>query len=133
MLSLCRPQLSVRRIFYAPRMRTSSSSLPLNTWRRSGSPCWTVSSLCSDCARKRLLRRADLFLLAERVSDDASAAAGTAGTAQQRPNDMNLGVSLYSPEVANGTGVQYLLATTTANFPLGPTGPLVAGSGASRT
>ncbi len=38
----------------------------------------------------------------------------------------------YTPEVANGTGVQYLLPATASNFPLVPSGPYFSGSGASR-
>jgi len=59
--------------------------------------------------------------------------AAQAGTNQQRPYDVNSSVSLYTPEVPNGTGVQYLLPTSAANFPLEPAGPLFIGSGASRT
>jgi Carboxypeptidase regulatory-like domain/TonB-dependent Receptor Plug Domain len=59
--------------------------------------------------------------------------AGQAGTNQQRPYDVNPGVSLYTPEVPNGTGVQYLLPTSAAVFPLEPSGPLYVGSGSSRT
>ncbi len=55
------------------------------------------------------------------------------GTSQQRPNDVNPTVSLYTAETANGTGVQYLLPTTARNFPLQPTGLFFIGSGASRT
>jgi Carboxypeptidase regulatory-like domain/TonB-dependent Receptor Plug Domain/TonB dependent receptor len=55
------------------------------------------------------------------------------GTNQQRPYDLNPSVSLYTAEVPNGTGVQYLLPTSAANFPLAPSGPLFIGSGASRT
>src|SRR5579871_62255 len=51
---------------------------------------------------------------------------------QQRPNVVNPGVSLTVPETANGTGVQYLLPATSANFPLTPTGPFATGSGAAR-
>jgi hypothetical protein len=56
-----------------------------------------------------------------------------AGTNQQRPNDLNPSVSLYTAEVPNGTGVQYLLPASASNFPLEPTGPLFVGSGSSRT
>jgi hypothetical protein len=52
---------------------------------------------------------------------------------QQRPYDANSGVSLYTAEVPNGTGVQYLLPASAANFPLEPAGPLFIGSGSSRT
>jgi hypothetical protein len=48
----------------------------------------------------------------------------------QRPNYS--GGSLLTAEVPNGTGVQYLLPDTAANFPLTPTGPYYSGSGASR-
>jgi hypothetical protein len=59
--------------------------------------------------------------------------AAQSGTNQQRPYDLNSSVSLYTAEVPNGTGVQYLLPTSAANFPLQPSGPLFAGSGSSRT
>jgi hypothetical protein len=59
--------------------------------------------------------------------------AAQTGTSQQRPYDVNPSVSLYTAEVPNGTGVQYLLPASAANFPLQPSGPLFAGSGASRT
>ena len=59
--------------------------------------------------------------------------AAQSGTNQQRPYDVNPGVSLYTAEVPNGTGVQYLLPASAANFPLAPAGPLFIGSGASRT
>ncbi len=55
------------------------------------------------------------------------------GTNQQRPNDVDPGVSLYTQEVANGTGIQYLLPASASRFPLEPTGPLFAGSGSART
>ena len=55
------------------------------------------------------------------------------GTNQQRPYDVNPGVSLYTAEVPNGTGVQYLLPVSAANFPLQPSGPLFIGSESSRT
>ncbi len=55
------------------------------------------------------------------------------GTAQQRPYDVNPGMSLYTAEVPNGTGVQYLLPASASNFPLEPSGPFYVGSGASRT
>jgi hypothetical protein len=55
------------------------------------------------------------------------------GTNQQRPYDVDPGISLYTSEVPNGTGVQYLLPTSAANFPLQPAGPLFVGSGTSRT
>jgi hypothetical protein len=58
--------------------------------------------------------------------------AAQTGTNQQRPNLVGPGTSLYSPEVPNGTGVQYLIPDTAANFPLAPTGPYFIGSGASR-
>ncbi len=59
--------------------------------------------------------------------------AAQTGTNQQRPYDVNPSVSLYTAEVPNGTGVQYLLPATAANFPLEPAGPLFVGSGSSRT
>jgi hypothetical protein len=59
--------------------------------------------------------------------------AAQTGTAQQRPGDANPNVSLYTTEVPSGTGVQYLLPASAANFPLEPTGPLFVGSGALRT
>jgi hypothetical protein len=58
--------------------------------------------------------------------------AAQTGTAQQRPNDVNPSMSLYTPETPNGTGVQYLLPANASNFPLAPTGPYFSGSGASR-
>lgn len=59
--------------------------------------------------------------------------AAQAGTNQQRPFDVNPGVSLYTAKVPNGTGVQYLLPVAAPDFPLEPSGPLFIGSGASRT
>ena len=59
--------------------------------------------------------------------------AAQTGTNQQRPYDVNPSVSLYTAEIPNGTGVQYLLPASAANFPLEPAGPLYVGSGASRT
>jgi hypothetical protein len=59
--------------------------------------------------------------------------AAQTGTNQQRPYDINPSVGLYTAEVPNGTGVQYLLPTSAANFPLEPAGPLFVGSGKSRT
>ncbi len=59
--------------------------------------------------------------------------AAQTGTAQQRPFDVNPSVSLYTAQVPNGTGVQYLLPTSAPNFPLQPAGPLFVGSGAART
>ena len=50
--------------------------------------------------------------------------AAQTGTNQQRPYDVNPSVNLYTKEVPNGTGVQYLLPTSAANFPLDPAGPL---------
>jgi hypothetical protein len=58
--------------------------------------------------------------------------AAQTGTNQQRPYDVNPGVSLYTAEVPNGTGVQYLLPANAANFPLEPAGPLFVGSNGSR-
>jgi hypothetical protein len=58
--------------------------------------------------------------------------AAQTGTNQQRPYDVDPGISLYTPEVPNGTGVQYLLAANAANFPLEPAGPLFVGSNGSR-
>jgi len=54
-------------------------------------------------------------------------------TNQQRPNLIDPSVSLYTQEVPNGTGVQYLSPTSAANFPLAPTGPFFVGSGSART
>jgi hypothetical protein len=54
------------------------------------------------------------------------------GSSQQRPDYLGGGVSLYTPEVPNGTGVQYLLPATASNFPLAPTGPYYSGSGSAR-
>jgi Carboxypeptidase regulatory-like domain/TonB-dependent Receptor Plug Domain/TonB dependent receptor len=48
----------------------------------------------------------------------------------QRPNYS--GGSLLTTQVPNGTGVQYLLPDTAANFPLTPTGPYYTGSGTAR-
>jgi hypothetical protein len=59
--------------------------------------------------------------------------AALTGTNQQRPYDVDSSVSLYTGEVPNGTGVQYLLPTNAANFPLEPAGPLFVGSGSART
>jgi hypothetical protein len=59
--------------------------------------------------------------------------AAQTGTTQQRPNLTASGVSLLTPETPNGTGVQYLLPDTAANFALTPSGPFFSGSGASRT
>ncbi|HTW63709.1 MAG TPA: TonB-dependent receptor [Bryobacteraceae bacterium] len=59
--------------------------------------------------------------------------AAQTGTNQQRPYDVNPSVSLYTAEVPNGTGVQYLLPSSAAGFPLEPSGPLYIGSGSSRT
>jgi hypothetical protein len=59
--------------------------------------------------------------------------AAQTGTNQQRPYDASPGVSLYTAEVPNGTGVQYLLPASAAGFPLQPAGPLFVGSGSSRT
>jgi hypothetical protein len=56
------------------------------------------------------------------------------GVSTQRP--MVTGASgdtqLASP-VANGTGIQYLMVPSDANFPLSPSGPVYTGSGAART
>ena len=50
-----------------------------------------------------------------------------------RPNVIN-GNSIYAPNpYPNGTGIQYLLPTTAAGFPLGPVGPLFVGTGSNRT
>lgn len=52
---------------------------------------------------------------------------------QQRP-ELISNTSIYLPQaVPNGTGVQYLIPATAANFPLAPVGPLFTGSGSSRT
>jgi hypothetical protein len=59
--------------------------------------------------------------------------ASQTGTNQQRPYDVNPGISLCTAEVPNGTGIQYLLPSSAANFPLAPAGPLFIGSGSSRT
>jgi hypothetical protein len=59
--------------------------------------------------------------------------AAQTGSNQQRPYDINPNVSLYTNQVPNGTGVQYLLPTTAPNFPLVPAGPLFVGTGSSRT
>jgi hypothetical protein len=59
--------------------------------------------------------------------------AAQTGTNQQRPYDLNPNASLYTAEIPNGTGVQYLLPTGATDFPLEPTGPLFVGSGSSRT
>jgi hypothetical protein len=49
-----------------------------------------------------------------------------------RPNVIR-GNSIYVPNpYPNGTGIQYLLPVTAAGFPLGPNGPLFAGSGSNR-
>jgi hypothetical protein len=58
--------------------------------------------------------------------------AAQTGTTQQRPNYIATGASLLTPETPNGTGVQYLLSDTAANFPLVPSGPFYSGSGAAR-
>jgi hypothetical protein len=50
-----------------------------------------------------------------------------------RPNEVN-NTSIYAPNpYPNGTGIQYLLPVNSANFPLGPVGPLFTGTGANRT
>ncbi len=59
--------------------------------------------------------------------------AAQTGTNQQRPYDVNPAVSLYTAEVPDGTGIQYLLPASAENFPLEPAGPLFAGSGSLRT
>ncbi|MEO7144121.1 MAG: TonB-dependent receptor, partial [Bryobacteraceae bacterium] len=52
---------------------------------------------------------------------------------QLRP-DVISNNSIYAANPApNGTGIQYLAPVNSANFPLGPVGPLFTGSGANRT
>lgn len=52
---------------------------------------------------------------------------------QLRPNVIS-NTSIYLPNrVPNGTGIQYLVPPTAADFPLGPVGPLFTGTGGSRT
>ena len=52
---------------------------------------------------------------------------------QLRPNLIS-NTSIYQSQITpNGTGVQYLIPSTSANFPLGPVGPLFTGTGAART
>jgi hypothetical protein len=58
--------------------------------------------------------------------------AAQATSNEQRPNYIGNGASLLTPETPNGTGVQYLLPDTAANFPLTPSGPYYSGSGAAR-
>ena len=49
-----------------------------------------------------------------------------------RPNVIN-NTSIYAAHrYPNGTGIQYLLPVNADNFPVGPVGPLFAGTGASR-
>jgi Carboxypeptidase regulatory-like domain/TonB dependent receptor-like, beta-barrel/TonB-dependent Receptor Plug Domain len=50
-----------------------------------------------------------------------------------RPNVINTASIYVEHPYANGTGIQYLLPVSAANFPLGPVGPLFTGSGATRT
>jgi hypothetical protein len=50
----------------------------------------------------------------------------------QRPNYLNNGTGFLTPEVPNGTGVQYLLPDTASNFPVAPSGPYYSGSGSAR-
>jgi hypothetical protein len=54
-------------------------------------------------------------------------------SSQTRPNVINSNSIYESSAFANGTGIQYLLPTTAAGFPLGPVGPLFTGTGAART
>jgi hypothetical protein len=54
------------------------------------------------------------------------------GSDQQRPNDIDPAVSLYTAETPNGTGIQYLLPVSASNFPLVPVGPYFVGSGSAR-
>jgi outer membrane receptor protein involved in Fe transport len=49
-----------------------------------------------------------------------------------RPNLIS-NTSIYTHPTANGTGIQYLLPVSAADFPLGTVGPLFTGTGASRT
>lgn len=56
----------------------------------------------------------------------------SAAASSLRPNVIN-GNSIYvANPYPNGTGIQYLLPTIAAGFPLGPVGPLFAGTGSSR-
>jgi hypothetical protein len=50
-----------------------------------------------------------------------------------RPNEINSTSIYVANPYPNGTGIQYLLPVSAANFPLGPVGPLFTGTGASRT
>jgi len=50
-----------------------------------------------------------------------------------RPNLIDDTTIYVDHPYGNGTGIQYLLPVNSPNFPLGPTGPLFAGTGASRT
>jgi len=52
---------------------------------------------------------------------------------QLRPNVISSNSIYLANPVPNGTGVQYLVPSTSSNFPLGPVGPLFTGTGASRT
>ena len=57
----------------------------------------------------------------------------SAVASELRPDVIN-GNSLYVPNpYPNGTGIQYLVPATAANFALGPVGPLFVGTGSSRT
>jgi hypothetical protein len=51
----------------------------------------------------------------------------------QRPTVISNGSIYVQNPYPNGTGIQYLVPVNAANFPLAPTGPLFAGSGATRT
>jgi len=56
-----------------------------------------------------------------------------AANSSQRPSVIS-GSSIYVQSAyPNGTGIQYLLPASSANFPLAATGPLFAGSGTNRT
>jgi hypothetical protein len=56
-----------------------------------------------------------------------------ANGSQQRPSVIRDNSLYVQNPYPNGTGIQYLLPVNSPNFPLVPTGPLFAGSGASRT
>jgi len=58
--------------------------------------------------------------------------AAQATSNEQRPNLIATGVSLLTKEVPNGTGAQYLLPNTAANFPLTPSGPYYSGASTAR-
>jgi hypothetical protein len=56
-----------------------------------------------------------------------------AANSSQRPSVISDSSIYLQNPYANGTGIQYLLPASSTNFPLAPTGPLFAGSGATRT